>query len=541
MNKRLSLPEIPDSERSPLVESLLGIIESLSETVQRQDEQIGGLKDEIAILKGEKARPKFKPSGMAQETDGQPSSETGEDKKKRAGSTKRSKTQQLLIHEEQVICPPNLTPGSRFKGYRDYVVQDLRLEARNTRYRLECWQTPEGRWVCGELPAEVNGHFGPHLQATIQYLHHHGRIPQPLLREMLLEWGVDISVGQIDALLSGQQARFQSEKDELLRVGLEVSSAITVDDTGHRHQGQNGYTTHIGNDDFAWFASTAQKSRLNFLTLLRAGETRRTITPEGLAYMKQQGLPHELIERLATHAVQDFADEIAWQAHLAALGIDKERHQRIASEGIQCGCLLQNELWQRLVIASDDAGQFNVPGLLHALCWVHSERLIHKLIPLNESHRLAQALLRGQLWELYRDLKQYAMAPDAAQKSALEARFDAIFTQKTDYATLNGLLKRLYRNKAELLRVLDHPQTPLHTNGSERDIREQVIRKKISGGTRSDLGRQSRDTFLSLKKTCRKLGISFWQYLLDRTKGTNTIPPLPELIRQRVAARAVSY
>jgi hypothetical protein len=541
MNKRLSLPEIPDSERTPLVGALLGIIESLSETIQRQDEEIGCLKDEIAILKGEKARPKFKPSGMVQETDGKLSSETGDDPNKRAGSKKRSKTQQLVIHEEQVIRPPQLAPGSRFKGYRDYVVQDLLLESRNTRYRLECWKTPAGRWVCGELPPEVNGHFGPYLQATVKYLHHHSRIPQPLLREMLQEWGVDISVGQIDALLSEQHARFQSEKDELLRAGLDVSPAITVDDTGHRHQGQNGYTTHIGNDDFAWFASTAHKNRLNFLTLLRAGETHRTITPEGLAYMQQQGLPHELIERLATHAVQDFAHETAWQAHLTACGIDNERHQRIASEGIQCGCLLQNDLWRRLVIVSDDAGQFHVPGLLHALCWVHGERLIHKLIPLNARHRQAQALVRGQLWELYHDLKQYAIAPDAAQKSAWVARFDAIFTQKTDFATLNSLLKRLYRNKAELLQVLDYPQTPLHTNGSERDIREQVIRKKISGGTRSDLGRQCRDTFLSLKKTCRKLGISFWQYLLDRTKGTNTIPLLPELIRQRATARAMSY
>jgi hypothetical protein len=541
MNKRPSLPEIPDSERTPLVDALLGIIESLSETVQRQDEEIGYLKDEIAILKGEKSRPKFKPSGMAQQTDAKPSSETGDDKKKRAGSTKRSKTQQLVIHEEQTIRPPNLASGSRFKGYRDYVVQDLRLESHNTRYRLECWQTPEGRLACGELPSDVRGHYGPHLQATVKYLHHHSRIPQPLLREMLQEWGVDISVGQLDALLSGQHELFQSEKDELLKVGLEVSSAITVDDTGHRHQGQNGYTTHIGNDDFAWFASTDHKSRLNFLTLLRAGETHRTITPKGLAYMKQQGLPPELIERLAKHAVNDFADETAWQAHLSACGIDKERHQRIASEGIQCGCLLQSDLWRRLVIVSDDAGQFNVPGLLHALCWVHGERLIHKLIPLNEGHRQAQALVRGQLWELYRDLKQYAARPDAAQKTALEARFDAIFTQKTDFATLNSLLKRLYRNKAELLQVLDHPQTPLHTNGSERDIREQVIRKKISGGTRSDLGRQCRDTFMSLKKTCRKLGVSFWQYLLDRTMGANTLPPLPELIRLRTAMRATSY
>ena len=72
----------------------------------------------------------------------------------------------------------------------------------------------------------------------------------------------------------------------------------------------------------------------------------------------------------------------------------------------------------------------------------------------------------------------------------------------------------------------------MHTNGSERDLREQVIRKKISGGTRSDLGRQCRDTFLSLKKTCRKLGVSFWCYLLDRVQNEQAILPLPTLIRQ---------
>ncbi len=63
---------------------------------------------------------------------------------------------------------------------------------------------------------------------------------------------------------------------------------------------------------------------------------------------------------------------------------------------------------------------------------------------------------------------------------------------------------------------MDRPDVPLHTNGSERDIREQAIRKKISGGTRSNLGRRCRDTFLSLKKTCCNLSVSFWHYLLDR-------------------------
>lgn len=84
-----------------------------------------------------------------------------------------------------------------------------------------------------------------------------------------------------------------------------------------------------------------------------------------------------------------------------------------------------------------------------------------------------------------------------------------IFQQKTRYETLNQALIRIHKNKEELLLVLKRPEVPLHTNGSEGDIRDYVKKKKVSGGTRSDEGRRCRDTFASLKKTCRKLGISF--------------------------------
>jgi hypothetical protein len=66
--------------------------------------------------------------------------------------------------------------------------------------------------------------------------------------------------------------------------------------------------------------------------------------------------------------------------------------------------------------------------------------------------------------------------------------------------------------------VLDYPGFPLHNNAAETDIREYVIRRKISGGTLSDAGRRARDTFIGLKKACRKLGISFWQFLLSRLR-----------------------
>src|SRR5277367_1381998 len=107
-----------------------------------------------------------------------------------------------------------------------------------------------------------------------------------------------------------------------------------------------------------------------------------------------------------------------------------------------------------------------------------------------------------------------------------------IFTSQTGFVTLDRLLARLHANKAELLKVLDRPEIPLHTNGSENDIRCHVTRRNVSGGTRSDLGRECRDAFLALAKTCAKLGITFWDYLGARltTPGAAIISPLPQLV-----------
>src|SRR5262249_39823058 len=96
------------------------------------------------------------------------------------------------------------------------------------------------------------------------------------------------------------------------------------------------------------------------------------------------------------------------------------------------------------------------------------------------------------------------------------------------FVTLDRLLARLHANKAELLKVIERPDIPLHTNGSENDIRCHVTRRKVSGGTRSDLGRDARDTFLALAKTCAKLGISFWNYLpRPPPQSPRRSPPAP--------------
>ena len=528
---KLQIPEIPDEEKTPAVLQLLELSEQHLALVQQQAEYIQELRDEIARLKGLKPKPKIRPSQLEKEKKKKKRKEAS---KQRRRNKKRNKTRELEIHAEKHIAPDSIPPGSLLKEYRPYVVQDLKIEAHNTCYYLERWETPDGRYIVGKLPPEIKGHYAPTLISFILYQHYHCHVTQPLLLEQLHEWKVDISSGQLSNILIEGKEKFHQEKDEILSVALTVSSHINVDDTGARHNGKNGYCTHIGNELFAWFESTDSKSRINFLKLLRAGHDDYIIDQDALAYMETQGLPKSVLRKLKEVTKKRFLDDEHWQNCLKDMDIVHHRHVRIATEGALIGAVLAHGLPKSLVIVSDDAGQFNI--FLHALCWIHAERSINKLIAPDEHRRNILEKVRKQIWDFYDELKAYKKAPSNDDKIRLNVKFDGIFDQKTDYQLLNLALQRLYKNKDELLLVLERPEIPLHNNLSENDIREYVKRRKISGSTRSAMGRRCRDTFTSLKKTSRKLGVSFWQYLLDRTSNQWQIPPLPQLILRRANA-----
>jgi hypothetical protein len=139
------------------------------------------------------------------------------------------------------------------------------------------------------------------------------------------------------------------------------------------------------------------------------------------------------------------------------------------------------------------------------------------------------------IWNFYGDLKAYRVKPSPRRAAALRVRFDRIFRRRTGFATLDRLLARLLANKAELLMVLDRPEIPLHTNGSENDIRCHVTRRKVSAGTRSDDGRDCRDAFPGLARTCDKLNIPVWDYLGNRLRvaGHAVIERLDHYVRWR--------
>jgi Transposase IS66 family len=531
---KMELPEIRPEERTPLVDALLAIIRELLDRNQQLEETVLHLRDEIAILKGQKPRPKIKPSSLESATP--PSHQEAAKKEKpekRPGSEKRSKNAELTIHRTVPLHIDDLPPGAVFKGYEEYVVQELVIENQNTLYLRARYLLPDGSSVLAPLPADVipGSHYGPMVTSYILHQYHNG-LTQPLLLEQLHDFDIDISAGQLDRMLTEGKEVFHQEKEEVLQVGLVVSTYIGVDDTGARHQGQNGYSTVVGNDWFTYFASTASKSRLNFLQVLQGPQRDYVINQAARDYWEKYALAAAIVAKL-TEGPQHFTEEAAWQAHLQELGITGERHVRVLTEGALLGGLVNRGVSVDLTVLSDGAGQFVI--FVHGSCWIHIERPLPRLVPYNEEHRAAIEAARQTIWEFYQELKGYKQKPDAAQKSVLEASFDTRFERRTDYPSINAVFQDIREHKADLLRVLDRPELPLHNNGRESDIREYVKRRKISGGTRSEEGRRCRDTFTSLKKTCRKLGVNFWSYLVDRVRGLGQIPRLPDLIRQRAA------
>lgn len=521
-SSKIHLQSIPEAEKTPWVVRLLHYVQELLANIDR-------LKEEVARLKGHKGKPKVPPSRLEQDVPG-PLEEKSPDEK-RPGSSKRSKTKTLTIHETIPIDPENIPSGSVREGHDEWVVQGLIIKAHNVCYQLQCWRTPDSRLVKGKLPKSVNGHFDATLTAYVKYQHFQMRATQPLILEAIREFGIDLSSGQINRMLTEDQEAFHQEKKQILEAGLETAKSIHVDDTGARHAGKNGYCTHIGNEFFAWFESTASKSRLNFLTLLNTGHAVCALNADAFDYIQRQSFPQSLLALLRNDDGKLFATQTEWDAHLCRNGIVNERHVRIATEGARLASLLHHGLARDLLIMSDDAGQFNV--LNHILCWIHAERTIHKLVPCTQKETKDLAEVRDGIWNLYRGIKAYKLVPAQRERDQLEKQFDDLFATTTGWTELDDALRRLAKNKGELLVVLDRPDAPLNNNLSERDIRERAQTRKVSGGTRSDDGRRCRDTFSSLKKTCRKLGVSFWEYIHDRIAKENKIPRLPDLIRSR--------
>ena len=274
------------------------------------------------------------------------------------------------------------------------------MKAETTRYRRERWETPDGKGLIAPLPAGIVGGCGPHLIRLVLMLHFQGQMTCERIVALLTGLGLMISKRQVVRLLTAKLEDFRAEDEAVLRAGLRSAPFVTVDDTGARHAGKSCFTTHIGSHRFTAFRTGPGKSRLALLGRLLGGAARYVINAAAIASMRGADLPQDIIANLAGHSSLAFDLHEQWMSHLRALGIADLRVTpdpvRVTSEAALTGAIEAEGLLGQAVIISDDAGQFRVGD--HALCWVHAERLVHKLVPANDKQSNAVKVAKRMIW-----------------------------------------------------------------------------------------------------------------------------------------------
>jgi hypothetical protein len=191
------------------------------------------------------------------------------------------------------------------------------------------------------------------------------------------------------------------------------------------------------------------------------------------------------------------------------------------------------------LLLTDDARQYLGIAIWHALCWIHEIRLYKKLNPVIDFHRFLLEKFISDLWDYYDKLNKYRDKPDENTKEELGKEFDKLFSKKTGYEELDKRIALTKEKKEELLLVLKFPEILLHNNPAELALREGVVKRKISNGTRSDDGKAAWENMMSIMDTCRKHGISLYDYIKDIFSEKREMTRLSVLIAQKVSVNSI--
>lgn len=348
--------------------------------------------------------------------------------------------------------------------------------------------------------------------------------------------GVQISKGEVSDLLIKKQDGFHAESDAVYEAGLRSIPWQQTDHTETRVDGQNQHCQVVCNPVYSSYHTRPGKDRLTVLDVLRQGRKRIfRLNEEAFGYLEKMPLSKAAQRILPKWRSEKVLDEAAFVKRLDATLPNLNIQQRTAILGAAAVAAYHAERGVPIVdtLVCDDAAEFNWLTRTRMLCWVHDGRLYKKLEPSIALHRGQLEDFRKSYWEYYDQLFAYREKPTAQKRTHLEAQFDELFATHTGYYDLDQRIAKTRAKKTSLLRVLQHPELPLHNNASELAVRQRVRKRDVSFGPRTSLGLQAWDSFMTLADTTRKLKISFYAYIQDRISGTNQIPPLATLVTQR--------
>jgi hypothetical protein len=520
---------------------LLNLIDTLKvENDQLRDEN-QRLRDAINRLKGEQGKPdikaKRKKDGKRTSTNYSSEQERRQPRERR----KKSKNDRIEIDREQVLeVDRDLLPeDAEFKGYEEVIVQDIKIETDNVRFRKEKYYSPsEGKAYMAELPSGYEGQFGPGVKAWTFVLYFAMNVTEAKIVSFFETVGISISSGKVSEILLKDSQPLHAEKAEIVEAGLGSTPWQQIDDTGARVGGQNWYTQVICNPFYTAYFTMPRKNRLTVLQVLRGGQELTFVLNEvAFVYLETCGLSR--VKRKAVTALpqnQTFTQvefEAFLDQHLPDLGPQQRRW--ILEAAAVAAYHDQDEFPIVALLVCDDAGQFKRLTEALALCWVHDGRHYKKLMPAIDYHRQLLDDFLTKFWAFYRQLLTYRLDPTSAEQERLTAEFDQLFSTTTGYQALDERIAKTKAKKEALLRVLEHPEIPLHNNASELGARLRKPKENVSFGPRTAEGAKVWDMGLTLVATARKLGVSIYAYIYDRVSAANQMPSLGSLIEQNAA------
>lgn len=440
--------------------------------------------------------------------------------------------------DRTVLCPVDparLPSDAIFLGCEETRVQDLLIRTDNVLYRAEVWQSPSQGRLVGELPAGVQGEFGPQLRALLVSLKYVAGTSLPRAQELVEHLGILISSASVVKILHAAAEPLKAEKEALFRAALAATTYQHIDDTRARVGGASWHTHVIGSPLHASYFTRPNKDRLTVLDLLRTGpRTYRfdTLTQE---LLQRFHVPKKWRRRAARLPQRRDLTEAeltplldAWQpappasclANLreaAALASYRARPDHVGT------------------LVGDGAKQFRHVADHFQACWVHEGRHYKEIAPVVPQHQEQLERFRSDFWDYYGALQKYRAAPTPLRAEQLRTEFDELFSRRTGYDALDARIARTQRRKAELLTVLEHPEVPPHNNPAESDERTPARRRDVSLHCRHAAGADEMDTFTTIVVTAKKLAINAYQYLCDRISGAMRLPSLASLITQRAA------
>lgn len=116
-----------------------------------------------------------------------------------------------------------------------------------------------------------------------------------------------------------------------------------------------------------------------------------------------------------------------------------------------------------------------------------------------------------------REEGRYPPAREAA-RVRFERRLLAILQEPTEDADVRRLTKRMLRAAAGIFTFLTSEGVEPTNNHAEREIRTAVVMRKISGGSRSSAGADTRAVLMSIFRTQKLQGLDPVQTTIDRIK-----------------------